>query len=277
MQPESIEDYTVGIITALSIEFAAVGATLDEEFEDPPDDFYQPASDANTYIWGRIGKHNVVVVSLPAGVYGTVSAATTAQAMSSSIPSIRFGLMVGIGGAIPNIREGRDIRLGDVVISQPGGTSGGVIQYDLGKARSGGFERTGNLAKPPEVLLKAITRLQANHERGKRKTQSILDDMLKRNPDMADEEPGYAHQGVENDQLFEADLDHIPGDTCIGCPVERQITRPARRRVQPIIHYGTIASGSQVIKNASTRDALAASWKKNYMHRSYALRWKLPV
>jgi hypothetical protein len=34
------------------------------------------------------------------------------------------------------------VRLGDIVVSQPTDTSGGVIQYDLGKVLSGGqFQR----------------------------------------------------------------------------------------------------------------------------------------
>jgi hypothetical protein len=52
--------------------------------------------------------------------------------MLSSFPSIRFGLMVGIGGGAPKLPD-RDIRLGDVVVSMPTGTYGGVIQYDYGK------------------------------------------------------------------------------------------------------------------------------------------------
>ena len=54
--------------------------------------------------------------------------------MSITFPRLRFGLLVGIGGAVPTPE---DIRLGDVVISQPDGTEGGVVQYDLGKATIG--------------------------------------------------------------------------------------------------------------------------------------------
>jgi nucleoside phosphorylase len=44
--------------------------------------------------------------------------------------------MVGIGGGIPSSKA--DIRLGDIVVSQLVDISRGVIQYDLGKALSGG-------------------------------------------------------------------------------------------------------------------------------------------
>jgi hypothetical protein len=50
--------------------------------------------------------------------------------------------MVGIGGRIPNSDTAVDIRPGDAVVSQPDGTHGGVVQYDLGKNLGDGvFER----------------------------------------------------------------------------------------------------------------------------------------
>lgn len=70
------------------------------------------------------------------------------------LPSIRVGLLVGIGGGIARPDEGHDIRLGDVVVSQPCGTTGGVCQYDLIKAKSGDKrERKGFPGRPPTVLL----------------------------------------------------------------------------------------------------------------------------
>ena len=51
--------------------------------------------------------------------------------MLSSFPSIRFRLMVGIEGGAPHAHA--DIRLGDVVVSKPTESFGGVVQYDFGK------------------------------------------------------------------------------------------------------------------------------------------------
>ncbi|KAK4096489.1 hypothetical protein N658DRAFT_562412 [Parathielavia hyrcaniae] len=77
---------------------------------------------------------------------------------------IRIGLLVGIGGGIAKPHEGLDIRLGDVVVSQPDGATGGVVQYDLVKAVSGGErERKDFLNMPPRVLLHALAHLQAEH------------------------------------------------------------------------------------------------------------------
>lgn len=158
------EFYTVGWIAALPIERAAAIALLDEHHE-APEGFEQHQSDTNSYTWGRIGKHNLVIASLPAGVYGTTSAATTASNLLSSLPQIRIGLLVGIGGAIVRPDQDRDIRLGDIVVSQPDGTTGGVVQYDLGNAKlNQTWERKGSLNKPPSILLNALASLQAQHE-----------------------------------------------------------------------------------------------------------------
>ncbi|KAK0299663.1 hypothetical protein LTR82_018348, partial [Friedmanniomyces endolithicus] len=100
---------------------AAVEATLDEEHVSLP----KPAGDGNSYSFGRIGEHNVVVACLPAGVTGKASAATVARDIIRSFP-IKAGFMVGIGGGVWSERA--DVRLGDVVVSQPDGMHGGVVQ-----------------------------------------------------------------------------------------------------------------------------------------------------
>jgi hypothetical protein len=70
--------------------------------------------------------------------------------------------MVGIGGGVPS--KERDIRLGDVVVSEPTSTFTGVVQYDFGKTiQEGRFIHMGSLDKPPAVLLTAVARLKAIH------------------------------------------------------------------------------------------------------------------
>src|SRR5947207_9006353 len=120
---ESRDLYTVGWLAALPLERAAATAMLDEKHEKPLN-FVQPHADMNSYTWGRIGEHNVVIASLATGIYGTTSAAVTALPMLSSFPQIRIGLLVGIGAGITRPEQGRDIRLGDIVVSQPHGRSG---------------------------------------------------------------------------------------------------------------------------------------------------------
>lgn len=251
--------YTIGWIAALPIERAAATALLDER-HDEPHDFSQHPSDTNSYTWGRMGKHNVVIASLAAGVYGTTSAATTASSLLSSLPQIKIGLLVGIGGGIARPDAGMDIRLGDVVVSQADGATGGVVQYDLVKAKTDGtHERKDFLSMPPQVLLHALSNLQAEHESEEPMIPSILSKMLKDKPRMTKPGSDYAHQGLENDQLFKASCEHAGGPDCHGCDPDQdqEIRRDKRDSIDPNIHYGIIASGNTLVKDAATRDKIA--------------------
>jgi nucleoside phosphorylase len=243
-------DYTVGCVCALSLEMAAAKGMLDEIHEDLQE---QHTSDHNSYILGQIHNHNIVIASLPAGVYGTTPAATVAKDMLRTFPSIRFGLMIGIGGAAPSSTH--DIRLGDVVVSKPHGTSGGVIQYDRGKTtQEGKFQRTGSLNSPPTILLTALSRLQAEHEGSESKIPLFLTEMIKRYPKMKRE---YAFQDAPHDQLYQATYDHPKTNaTCEMCDPQEQVRRERREDTDPQIHYGNIASSNQVLKHGVTRDQL---------------------
>ena len=244
----SQQSYTVGIICALDVEKAAVEATLDEEHGRVE----KAVEDNNAYTFGRIGEHNVVVACLPAGVMGKASAAVVARDMMRSFP-IKVGLMVGICGGVWSERA--DVRLGDVVVSQPDGMHGGVVQWDYGKMeRDGVFRRTGTLNKPPRPLLNAVQSLRARHRRKGNELHRSLQGMLSSNPYMAEE---YEHPGAEHDQLFEASYTHTTGDTCGDCDRSRLCNRIQRKDDRPQIHYGNIASGDQVVKDGPTRDRIA--------------------
>lgn len=121
-------DYAIGWISTLEIEYIAALEFLDEEHKRPQ---WVHQNDENHYTLGKIGEHNVVIAVLPRGGNGVVDAASVARDMAHSFPNIRVCLMVGIGGGVPSTRH--DIRLGDVVISSPtfhprSGSHGGVIQ-----------------------------------------------------------------------------------------------------------------------------------------------------
>ncbi|KAG7141916.1 hypothetical protein HYQ45_018800 [Verticillium longisporum] len=252
--------YTIAWIAALPIERAAAEIMLDETHA-PPTNFTKHQTDQNIYTWGRLGEHNVVIASLEAGSYGTSMAAMTASSLLASLPSIRIGLLVGIGGGIARPTDNnQDIRLGDIVVSQPGGTMGGVCQHDLIKAKTGGKrERTGLLGKPPTVLLHALSKIQAVHERDDSKVSYHLQNMLEKYPKMGkktNRNPGYAHQGSENDRLFQASCAHTSGSDCRDCDKAGEVLRDARDTTDPEIYYGIIASGNTLIKDAAERDRI---------------------
>lgn len=250
------DDYTVGWIAALPIEQAAATAMLDEEHI-RPDGLSKPLCDSNSYAWGRIKDKNIVIAVLPTGTTGKVSAATTANQLLAAFPQIRIGLSVGTGGGISRPDDDVDIRLGDIVVSQPSGTHCGVVQYDLGKAKLGGaFERKGHLNAPPRTLLTALARIQGQHERYPSLVPEILAEMLEKNPRMRSKTAGYIYQGKGNDRLFHATYPHNGARECKNCHLAGEIVRDDRETTDPHIHYGIIASGDVVVKDASFRDAI---------------------
>ncbi|PYH71859.1 ankyrin [Aspergillus vadensis CBS 113365] len=247
----SHDDYTIGWVCALAIEAAAAMAMLDQIHPALP----IHARDSNSYTLGSIGRHNIVIACLPAGVYGTTSAATVASNMFISFGSIHHLVMVGIGGGVPSASV--DIRLGDVVVSIPTPCCEGVVQYDYGKTiRQGHFERTGTLNKPSTALLTAVSNLRAADLRNGSQIPVLISEMLARNPQMVQTSTS---PGSQRDLLFASDYEHDPAEpTCESCDREKLLVRSTRSSDRPVVHYGLIASGNQVIKHAQTRDLLAA-------------------
>ncbi|KAK4248983.1 hypothetical protein C7999DRAFT_39836 [Corynascus novoguineensis] len=202
-------------------------AMLDERHKDLPK---QP-NDPNNYILGSVGKHNIVIACLPAGQIGTISAATVAR---RCVPA--------------------KVRLGDVVISQPGDGFPGVIQWGIGKDTSVGFQRIGALGSPPITLLTAVARLKGFHgvagwpRLGKYLGSRSLGGVRFR----AD----YQHVG-ESSIYYEDDEEHDDAEiSCRLCDRTKTVPRKARNEDDVKVHYGLIASGNKVIKDAHVRDRL---------------------
>ncbi|KAK4906635.1 hypothetical protein LTR49_024248 [Elasticomyces elasticus] len=207
------ESYTVGIICALDVEKASVKATLDEEHGG----IEKMAGDDNSYSFGRISQHNVVVVAC----------------LRPAFP-IKAGFMVGIGGG-------------------PDGMHGRVVQWDFVKMEKEGVSRrTGTLNKPPQPLQNALQGLKATHRRRGSVVHQHLKEMTSKYPLMEEE---YGSPGSKQDELFEASYSHPSGATCAQCDWSRLIrNRPERRDDKPRVHYGIIASGDEVVKDGPTKD-----------------------
>jgi nucleoside phosphorylase len=149
---------------------------------------------------------------------------------------------------VPSTESG--IRPGDVVVSQPHMQHGGVIRYDFGKTGSEGlFTRTGSLNAAPTVLLNAPARLRASHIRGRIKLQDYLSSLTRR--------PEFAYQGADFDVLYNATYNHVSGPTCDRCSKEEVVRRAPRENTDVSLHFVTIASGHQVMKDGVTRDRLS--------------------
>ncbi|KXH32664.1 hypothetical protein CSIM01_08029 [Colletotrichum simmondsii] len=246
--PPEYYRYTIAWICALPTELVAAEAMLDEKHDTLPSGAFYGNSytiDTNTYTLGSIEGHNVIITCLPAYQYGTNNAANVVTNLVRTFPSTRLALMVGIGGGVPS--SARDIRLGDVVV----GTR--TMQYDLGKIVAGAeIQRTAIARTLHHSFGKAITVLRAKHDRVPSQVPSILKDRFKT----------LLHYGrpTDADRLFLKIYDHPESAaTCDDCDQNQLMTRRTRSDNNPVIHYGAIASGNQVMKNATERDIAARS------------------
>ncbi|KAJ4126959.1 hypothetical protein NW768_008580 [Fusarium equiseti] len=233
----SHDSYTIAWICALPLEMSAARAMLDYVHDALP----QHANDSNCYELGTIRQHNVAIACLPDGHYGTNNAAIVFTNMRRSFNNIQLGLMVGIGGGAP----GRvDLRLGDIVVGSK------VVQHDMGKAMSDGqFNRTSIPRPVPSSASTVISSLRSKHHSSPSRVPSIL-------RERSEALLGF-ERPVSADRLFAATYQHessIPD--CASCDQSKLVQRVPRDSNDPVIHYGAIASGNQVIKDSLTRDNL---------------------
>ncbi|RBA14578.1 hypothetical protein FPRO05_13389 [Fusarium proliferatum] len=246
------ETYTIGWICAITTEFVAARSFFDKEHEALEN---TASCDNNNYTLGRIGKHNVVMAIMPKEEVGTTTAATVARDMLRTFPNIRFGLMVGIGGGAPTAEH--DIRLGDVVVN-----TRGVFQYDYDKEIQGRtFQTRGSLNKPPQLLLTAISALGAEYELKGHELNKRIETVLQQYPRLRKK---YSRPSSDTDRFYESNIIHPDQlgeclDLC-GSGFQSLGDRGQRDEEEddPAIHYGLIASGNRVMKNAVTRDSMAA-------------------
>ncbi|KAL6918448.1 hypothetical protein FSST1_009943 [Fusarium sambucinum] len=244
--------YTIGWICAISTEFVAARALFDEKHDDLDSTTH---CDNNNYALGQIGKHNVAMAVMPKSEYGTTTAATVARDMLHTFQNIRFGLMVGIGGGAPSAKH--DVRLGDIVVN-----TRGVYQYDYGTETQGRpFQITGFLNKPPQLLLTAISALEAKYELEGHQLNERIEAALHQYPRLRKK---YSRPIPETDRLFQPDIVHpdLSGECVDLChsgfksPVDRGLRD--EREDDPAIHYGMVASANRLIKDAFVRDSLVA-------------------
>ncbi|KAK6359100.1 hypothetical protein TWF696_000267 [Orbilia brochopaga] len=242
------EDYTIGWVCTLPEERTAACAILDEEHLPLP---RQDGLDINVYEFGRVGLCNIIIATPPAGLYGYGVGRRALAQMRRSFPSITACLVVGVGGGVPALPQ-RDIRLGDVVVSES------VV--DLGVRASKLYEATqeGRLVKtrPPEQFLVAIAELKSESEPWQDIGISV-NDITESGGSL----PRFNRPPNDSDQLFQADYDHSSeNESCDQCETGKLIERPPRTYDQPHIHYGRIAVSDRVIKRGTTRDRLAQEY-----------------
>jgi nucleoside phosphorylase len=277
--------FEVAIFCALTFEADAMIALFDDIWES--EEQYEKADgDTNTYTIGRIGQLHVVLVHLP--YMGKVSAASVAASLRSSFPRIRLGLLVGVCGGVPFIPTSkRELILGDIVISTQ------IVQADFGRLYPDALirkDRHDNLGRPNSELRSFLLKLQGKEAQIELETQ--IQTNLAALFDSGNFESSK-YPGALEDKLFEATYRHkhqekkacticaqcgSPDDSvcasalglpCIElrCDASKLVPRARiQKRINkdisasyytPMIHFGALASGDQVVRSALHRDRIA--------------------
>lgn len=269
--------FTVGWVVALPSELTASSLFLEEEYELD----HHAEGDDNVYIFGSIGKHNIVMAAPTMGRTGNSPAAHLVGNMVRSFPDLRFVLMVGIAGGAPSQKH--DVRLGDVVVSVPCDGAGGVYQYDYGVCKQkGAFEVYGHLNAPPTCVLNAVAKLTRNYEKNGVDLRAQVDGVLESYAHLREKyarpqtddvlyKAKYTHPKIECrskpevlDMTDGSDSEHDsidsePGDKneCSAVCEEKWIRKRKDRtpdKNATVIHYGLIASGNSKVEDANFRD-----------------------
>ncbi|RYP00350.1 hypothetical protein DL764_006550 [Monosporascus ibericus] len=186
--------------------------------------------------------------------------------MRRSFPNIKHVLVVGIAGGIPcygpNLQE--QIVLGDVVVSCPQGSEGGVAHYEFGAWEDEyTLNPSGHTLHPSSALLAAVNSLRSNHMRrpGTKIPQLLLE---LRESLTEDELPEFEDPGDEHDYLFPDNYPHSDGEKlCQGhCDLTQSKRRSDRGRKAtrkndtPRIHYGIIGSANTLVISSAKRNEL---------------------
>ncbi|MHB9108461.1 MAG: tetratricopeptide repeat protein [Armatimonadota bacterium] len=233
---------TVGIITALPHEFAAVQVLLGEESQE----YHVPGSGAGRrYLLSSLashhgGMHHIVSCLLPE--MGNNSAAGRATLLLEHFPNVEAIIMVGIAGGIPHPEKPAEhVRLGDLVISD----RLGVVQYDFVKegydfnTKERWVEVRSSPRPPSALLLESVTLLKTNELRGECAWLPFIS--------RAVQQLGWMRPGDARDILV------ATGDPSRGIPHPPD---PTRQAGQPRVFTGPIASSGTLLKNPWKRDEL---------------------
>ena len=231
---------------------------LDEEHED----LDKHPDDHNTYTYGHVGRHNIVIACLPLSQPGTTSASRMASFLPRSFPNMRLHLFVGVAEGIPHSPPDpdpdKDIRLGDVIVGvaeTPG--VAGVVQYDsvrdLGKGRT---EPLQLFDKPNLELMTALGKVFSKNVMGACKPHVHLARLTDVMPKFCQPPSG------EEDKLYRSTYEHVDGaPNCSQCSIDELVVRNKRQNLQiPVFHQGQILSGNSVIQNVPRRDELSRAY-----------------
>lgn len=282
----SPSDIEIGIICALPKEANAVRAIMDvpssghqsQNIRSHSSSGSRPPGDSNSYTYGKIGPHHVVMAHVPG--MGKVATSNVAANMARTFGKMQLALLVGLCGGVPD-PQGESTpgtKLGDVVIGDS------VAQYDLGKQLPDDRVRKRDvgdvLGRPDNRVRSFAAKLRSVGEELTRQTGEALAELVRGSPDLARKklwdvvyEPDYwhLHHSGERSAACRA---CVPGQkTCdaaraascetLGCESwddrngVKRATSVRASSLRPAVHFGTVACGDTVMKSGEHRDRVA--------------------
>ncbi|KAL4898870.1 hypothetical protein BDW74DRAFT_184294 [Aspergillus multicolor] len=267
-------DFEIAIICALPPEANAVLSIFDEIWDDDPSLWGKDPTDPISYTLGVIARRNVVLAHQPR--MGKVASATLAAYCASSFTNVKLALVVGICGVVPFKKNGEEILLGDVIISD------GVVQYDLERQFSDGFKRKidvqHSLGRPNARILSTLAKLET------RKHGLMLESQILGHLEINNVHESAPYPGDDEDRLYASNYQHKHQHardcsvcakwnqhtsslcsvsreaTCedLGCDSAQLVQRDRRNQTNsPKVHIGLFASGDSVVKSAIHRDGIS--------------------
>jgi nucleoside phosphorylase len=223
---------TIGIVTALAVEGAAVHLLVDgvqpEHGPDDPNHYHRgwlPGADPDH-------PHRVVTTILPQD--GTRGAAAACTDLLRSFPSVRCVVMCGIAGGIPAPdRPDQHVRLGDVVV----GTDG-IVDYGHVWRVDGTEELRRAVTGMSADLLRAARALQSAERLGRRPWEQWL------------ATPPAGFDRPRRDPL-------TIGGRAAAHPDRRRSGHPVGL---PKVHYAAVGSTDQLLRDERRRNELAGKY-----------------
>lgn len=225
---------SIGIITAMPIEFDAMRALIDN-----PVIKYAHGDDQVRYTLGTLPSvpgappHRVVLILLPRTA--TNAAAHGCTNMIRSYPQIRVIIMVGTAAGIPRVDQPAwHVRLGDIVVVE------GIIEFDHLRVYPGHSRLRQPCPLPSVQLMCAVNDLRADEVRGERPWEDLL-----RTPALG----GYVRPNERTDVVLNIDGDRLE---------HPRRTRTNHRPGFPKVHYGLVGSSDRSFRDVKSRDSIAA-------------------
>lgn len=204
------------------------------------------AGDPATYVLASVPSksearsHGVALTLL--GATATDAAADGCTHLLRSFPSVAVVLMVGIAAGIPNRQEpAKHVRLGDIVV----GTRD-IVDYGHLRRVANGEQQRRQFPQPSPRLVRCADMLKAGELSGKRPWDHWI------GPDRPANLVGYARPPQRNDILRDTE------GNVVAHPSRRLSKHLANG--MPKVHYGSIGSADISLRDAATRDELAARY-----------------